>query len=132
MSGRRKLPTDLDRACRRFQKWRSKRVPRERIPDALWRLATRLACKHGVAPVSSALRLDYYSLKRRVNDLQAVESADKPAEFVEVNSSALSMTAGTECRIEFEHPDKGALRISIKGGDPLNVAELGREFWREQ
>src|SRR5437867_4900433 len=62
-------PTDspqLHNLARRLTAWRATRGPGQRIPEALWRAATRLARTHGVSAISSTLRLGYYDLQRRL------------------------------------------------------------------
>ena len=56
----------LQHLARRLSGWRATRRPRQRIPEALWRAATRLARTHGVSAISSALKLGYYELQRRL------------------------------------------------------------------
>ena len=129
MSGRRKLSADVVRVSRRFENWRSKRTIGDRIPDTLWRAAVQLACKHGVAQVTAALRLDYYALKKRVKAMQTDEPDHTPVEFVELNAPVAAVAS--EYTIELEHPEKGSMRISIRGGAAPSVVELGREFWRD-
>ncbi len=60
------LPSALAGAERQFTKWRRTRKPGMRIPERLWASAVKLAASHGVHPTASALRLDYYSLKKRI------------------------------------------------------------------
>ena len=56
----------LHHLARRLTAWRGTRRPGQRIPEALWRAATRLARTHGVSAISSALKLGYYELQRRL------------------------------------------------------------------
>ena len=60
------LPKDLAQARSRFEDWREQRPGSRRIPQPLWALAVRLASTHGVSRTATALGLDYYSLKKRV------------------------------------------------------------------
>jgi hypothetical protein len=60
------LPKDLVRASSRFQTWRRRRKGGSRIPPLLWSLAVGLARDHGVSRTATALKLDYYSLKKQV------------------------------------------------------------------
>ena len=61
--------------ARRLTHWRTSRRPGCRIPEDLWRAATRLARTHGVSPVSTALRLGYYELQRRLAAASATTGA---------------------------------------------------------
>ena len=60
------LPSDLKAASRRFEKWRTTRSCRSRIPDVLWDLAVHVAQARGIYRVAKTLRLDFQSIKRRV------------------------------------------------------------------
>ena len=68
MGGRKRdeIPPVLARAQVRFRDWRRKRTIGARIPEPLWTLAVKLAIAHGVCRTASALELDYYSLKKRL------------------------------------------------------------------
>ena len=50
----------------RLNRWRSVRSPGHRIPEDLWKAATELARAHGIAPVSAALKLNYYDIQHRL------------------------------------------------------------------
>jgi hypothetical protein len=60
------LPAGLEGVRRRFERWRQTRRGHARIPDALWAAAVKAAGVHGLHRTVRALRLDYYSLKERV------------------------------------------------------------------
>lgn len=60
------LPAGLAGVQRRFERWRRTRRGHARIPDALWAAAVKAAGRHGLHRTVRALRLDYYSLKERV------------------------------------------------------------------
>ena len=60
------LPLDLAQGRHRFQTWRERRQGGRRIPQTLWALAIRLVRQHGISRTATALGLDYYSLKKRV------------------------------------------------------------------
>ncbi len=52
----------------RIDLWRRTRGKPGRMPENLWRAAAKLAEKHGIHRVAAPLRLDYYSLKRWVDE----------------------------------------------------------------
>jgi hypothetical protein len=60
------LPAGLEGVQRRFERWRRTRRGHARIPDELWAAAVKAAGRHGLHRTVRALRLDYYSLKERV------------------------------------------------------------------
>ena len=68
----------LHNLARRLSAWRATRRPGQRIPEALWRQATRLARTHGVSAISSALKLGYYELQRRLRASSA-PTGSRPA-----------------------------------------------------
>jgi hypothetical protein len=71
------LPAGLEGVRRRFEQWRRTRRGHARIPDALWAAAVKAAGMHGLHRTVKALRLDYYSLKERVE--QQSGTAHDPA-----------------------------------------------------
>lgn len=79
-SKRRDLPAGLEGVQRRFERWRRTRRGHARIPDALWAAAVKAADRHGLHRTVRALRLDYYSLKERVEGQVGI--ACDPAEKV--------------------------------------------------
>ena len=125
---RREIPASLARGRDRFEAWRGARRSRTRIPDRLWNLAVKLAVAHGLHRTASVLKLDYYSLKKRVEAKNAVASSTTPA-FVEL--SPPPMTAGGECVVEFEDGAGASMRIHLRGCDAPDLVALGRSFWSD-
>ena len=127
--GMQNLPAALARATARWAQWRRTRVLGTRIPESLWKSAVELATRHGVSRTASALRVDYYALKKRF-DAQAlsrrVGSTAAPA-FVELPPPSLA-TAGV-CVIEFEKASGAKLRIELRGSPLPDLAALSRSFW---
>ena len=117
----RELSGELGRALKRFQSWRRTRKPKSRIPQRLWELAVKLAAKHGLHRTARTLKLDYYSLKKRVGAAEVVEDSSSAA-FIELPSV---VTAERECVIEFED-GAVSLRVSLKGYSATEVATVGR------
>lgn len=62
----RDLDGPLERARRRFDRWRRTRRHGARIPNALWALAVAAAREHGINPTSEHLHLDFNHLKKRL------------------------------------------------------------------
>ena len=67
------LPASVSRVRVRVERWRDQGVNRWRMPEELWGDAVSLARSHGIAPIARALRLDYGSLKKRVERHPASE-----------------------------------------------------------
>ena len=128
MSGRKHhdIPTPLARGRTRFEAWRRTRAVGARIPQRLWSLAVKLADAHGLNRTASALRLDYYTLKRRVESTKSGARSATPA-FVEL--SPPSLAAAGECLIEFEDHSGATMRIHLRGCELPDVVALGRSFW---
>ena len=117
----RDLAAALGRAQRKIEQWRQRRRPRARIPEELWRQAAQLACAYGIHRTAKALRLDYYSLKKRV--AAAAGSGERGPQFVEILPGGMAATR-PECLIEVEDPSGAKMRIRLQGGDFPDVAAL--------
>jgi hypothetical protein len=121
--------SNFSAACSRMQRkleqWRQRHRPRVRISEGLWREAAELARTHGINRTARALRLDYYSLKKRV--AAAARSGERVPEFVELLPGGIP-TPQPECLIEVEDPSGAKLRIHMQGGDFPDVAALARVF----
>jgi hypothetical protein len=117
----RELPRDLARARDQLTAWRRTKKPRSRIPQRLWELAVKLAAKHGLHRTAQALKLDYYSLKKRVEAVEPGLDEGGPA-FIELPSA---LAAVQECVIELED-GAVSLRVSLKGCDAADIATVGR------
>ena len=59
------LPAPILDAVRRFERWRSFRGPRERVPEPLWELTAKLAAEFGINRTARALRLDYVRVEQQ-------------------------------------------------------------------
>ncbi len=77
------LPKRLKRGVERFENWRATRQKR-RIPEALWKVAERLASEFGIYQTSRALRLNHEELKRRWTS--SGEAKAKPKAGAEASS----------------------------------------------
>jgi hypothetical protein len=115
-----------------LEAWRRTRKHRDPIPVPIWQAMTRLSRVHGISPVSQALGINYYDLKRRANSLPEVSLAkgEKPPAFVELN---VSPSAGIGCVVEVEVEDREArmtLRLPVGSGtDPIGLLQA---FWRRE
>ena len=127
MSGRKRrdIPTPLARARDRFRTWRQTRSRGARIPEQLWKLAVKLADSHGLARTASVLRLDYYSLQKRVESTSRRARSTAPA-FVELAPPA---TGHGECVIELEDGAGARMRVHLKGYGAADLTALSRSLW---
>jgi hypothetical protein len=119
------LPPDLERGLGRFQTWRGRRKAGSRIPEALWEMAVRLAQAHGICRTASALGLDYYSVRKRVDAADA-QPQSRGTEFVELTSP---IRVGKECRLELDNGAGATMRVRLVGYDAADVEALSRSFW---
>jgi hypothetical protein len=76
-SMRREPAIGLESVRQRFDEWRQTRHGHARIPERLWLAAVKAAGVHGLHRTVRALRVDYYSLKERVE--QQARTIDVPA-----------------------------------------------------
>lgn len=128
MGGRKRgeIPADLAKARQRFAAWRRTRRPGSRIPQPLWKLAVKLAARHGLHRTASALGLDYYSLRKQVE--QAGGGGQRAGAFLEV--AAAPWAASGECVIELEDGTGASMRVSWKGQAAPDLAALVGSFWK--
>lgn len=124
------LPARLERTRQRFERWRETRKVRSRIPESLWTSAVKMARAYGINRTARALRVDYYSLKERVES--EVSSSDVSKRntspiFVELAAPATASTC--ECLLELEDVSGAKMRIEFKGVEVPDLAALSRSFW---
>jgi hypothetical protein len=117
------LPKDLLRAQRRLLTWRSRQTARKPIPHSLWALAVRLVQRHRLNRTARALKLDYYSLKKRAEQDPAPVPPGQPA-FVELPSPL----ALKQCLCEISHRAGASMRLQLMGYDAADIEVLARCF----
>ena len=122
---RREVPAPLLRLKRKLSDWRKTRTPGQRIPRPLWKAAAKLAAEHGLSQTATVLGLDYYSLKRHV-DQQSAQTTSSAA-FIELPPAPLAPTS--ECVIELEDAAGASMRIHLKATELPDLLELARSFW---
>lgn len=92
------VPKEMQKVCRRFDRWRKER---------LWRAAVESANQHGVCRTAQVLHLDYYKLRRLVGSPSSTKRAGDPGThpgpFVELVAPPAA-TGTLECMIELEGP----------------------------
>jgi hypothetical protein len=128
----RDLPAELEGVRRRFEVWRRMRKGRSRIPEPLWASAVKLAARYGVHRTAKALRVGYYSLKKRVRQEAAtageVAEVDAGAPFLELAPPV--QVGPCEWTLEFEAADGAKMRLHFKGVEPPDLSALRRRFWQ--
>ena len=114
-----------------FEQWRRRRSAGTPIPELLWRAAVALARKHGVSKTSLALRLDYYSLKRRLEAAPGPrpEREGGGARFVEIPLHPVPN--GSACVLEVEDGRGARLRLELPGVGAGELAGLVGCVWSQ-
>lgn len=136
MARRSEVPAPLENARRRFERWRRTSRPKSRIPEPLWQAAASMAEQYGLHRTARVLRLDYYSLKKRLDARAASRAAASPPDaavgspFIELPPAAAPVAG--ECIVELEDGSGAKMRIQLKGAAPPDLAALSRSFWRSE
>lgn len=101
------------------------------MPEELWQEAVRLARVHGVSPVATPLRLNFYGMKKR---LEAMPEVRKPiprksgqAKFIELRPAG-GMVPPAGCVVEVEGAGGARMTIRLGGGSGAELAALVSAF----
>jgi hypothetical protein len=119
------LPKDLAQGRRRFQAWRERRRGGRRIPQPLWALAVRLVSQHGLSRTATALGLDYYSLKKRV-EADGQQPPSPGSAFVELPAP---LVVSKQALFALDNGAGATMRVHLLGYDAADVEALARRFW---
>jgi hypothetical protein len=124
----------LEAARRRFDRWRQRHHFRSRLPESLWAAAIKLAGTAGLNRTAKALRLDYYSLKKRCEQASVAgpvlcAERGRPT-FLELPAPVSA--GGCECLMELENASGAKMRVHLKGIAVPDLAALSRSFWNLQ
>jgi hypothetical protein len=127
------LPVRLEGLRRRFERWRRAHKARSRIPEPLWSSAVRMVGTYGLNRTAKVLRLDYYVLKKRVQQA-GVAIVDPPekggATFLEL--APLPSAGVCECTLDLENAGGAKMRVQLKSITMPDLAALSRSFWNHQ
>jgi hypothetical protein len=123
------LPASLEALGRRFERWRRSRRARSRIPDTLWTSAVQAAGRYGLHRTTKALRLDYYALKKRVEDAASDREPGREGAATFIELPAPVSNDASECIVELEDPSGAKMRLHLKGGAVPDITALARSFW---
>jgi hypothetical protein len=88
-----------------------------------------MARTYGINRTAQALRVDYYSLKERVENetsSSGVSNRDASARFVEL---AAPIASSCECLLELEDVAGAKMRIHLKNVEVPDLVALSRSFW---
>ncbi|MFH1844393.1 MAG: hypothetical protein ABIF77_14425 [bacterium] len=129
------LPAAVRRVQVRVERWRERRATRGRMPEELWTAAVSLARVHGLYPIARALRLDYGSLKKRVERSpdSGSEDTDNVVRFVEIDPRHLvPPLAPSGPVVELLDVEGTTLVIRLSGGESLDVPAVVEAFRRRR
>ena len=116
----------LEQTRRRITRWRETRTHRgAAMPAALWAAARALARQHGLYTTARTLRIDYGSLKKRL-DTAGAGRVPSPA-FVEL--PAVRPPGLWPCVIDLEGPQGGRMRIEVTGVTGADLVALTQVAW---
>ena len=121
------LPAKLEAVRRRFERWRQSHKPRSRMPDSLWTMAAKMAGVYGLHHTARALRVEYYSLKRRVAAVPGRHEPDPATAFVELPPAV--PVGPCDCTVEWEDAAGAKMRVHLKATPPPDLTALSRSFW---
>ena len=121
------LAAELEEVRGALAEWRGAPEKGQKIPDAVWRKAVRVAKRHGLNPVSKALGLDYNCLKRHVAGSGRGKGMVAPAAtFVEVNPVA--RPEDLACVIELEKGGGSRMRICVRSAGSVDWCRIKEAF----
>jgi hypothetical protein len=136
--GKHDLPARLGSLRRRFTQWRETRKAPARIPESLWAAAVKMAGTYGLGRTARALPVDYYALKKRVQQQSLAAGGERnrgsAVTFVELPQPAddgfARMPAGAcDCMLELEDTAGAKMRVHLKAAATPDLAALCRNFW---
>jgi hypothetical protein len=88
-----------------------------------------LAREHGLQRTAQALRLNYYSLKKRFRLIgDALCRPQREATFVELLPPGAA--GHSACTIEMENAQGGKMKIHVQGLGGPDIAVLSDSFWK--
>jgi len=125
------LPARVESVRERIEYWRETREKRSAMPERLWDAAVSVARAHGLWAVSRALRVNYETLKSRVDRAAKGGAAGRRARFVELDGPELIGPAGRAGTVvELSRADGARLVVRLEGCEAPDVLALADGFWR--
>ncbi len=120
--------SELEAVRQRIERWRQTHKLRTRIPEDLWASAVELAKVYGLKGTARTLRLDNYSLKKRIEATGHSESPLPQGKSAFVELIAARPGAFAECTVELEQAGGAKMRIQLKSGATPDLGALTRAF----
>lgn len=126
-------PPQLHPLAERLKAWRATRTRGQRVPEDLWDAATDLARVRGLNSTAAALKLNYYSLQRRLSGGRGSRKGRlTPAPFVELTSSALAPDLGQRGTLELVQASGARLILRLPNARPRDLLPLVHLFLRHR
>ena len=126
------VPKSLASALAEFTSWRQQRRRVEPIPESLWACAVKAAREHGITRTMHVLNLEFYALKRRMEErapvVKSEPSRSEPA-FVEL--PAIPTGGRSSCTIELRAEEGRSLRLELDGMNADDIAAVVRGLWTQ-
>ena len=125
-----RLPVGLEQVRAELDAWRGQRCKGDRIPEEMWGRAVRAVRQYGLNPVSRALRLDYYHLKRRAGRCRGTRPASPL--FVELSDAGAEAgprtDTGLACVVELAKGNGTRMRICVHEAAGVDWGKLKEAF----
>jgi hypothetical protein len=122
-------PWQLQPLAQRLKAWRRTRTRGQRIPEELWKAAADLARVHGLNPTATALRLDYYGLKRRFSGGRVQRKRPVPPPlFVELAPPGV----GESGTLELVQVSGARLTLRLPHASPKDLLPVVQLFLRHR
>jgi hypothetical protein len=136
----------MEAAIKAFKDWRSTREKKCRIPDRLWKIATKLSHRYPINIICKNLGLNWGDFKKKIDRLSLSANANHPvtvrppkqSSFVELKLNSQepapslflndSPSSSPCCAIELTKPDGTVMKIFASHDSPLNLLELFKIF----
>lgn len=125
----RPLPLGLAKTRGRFDQWRRTRKGRSPIPERLWNSAVKAAAKYGLSKTAQALGVDYYGLKKRIEDASSRCRSEQEAVATFLEVAAPAPSGLRQCTVELEDPDGSKMRIDVRSEELPDLTALSQSFW---
>jgi hypothetical protein len=125
------IPVPITELSGQLEQFRSTHPPRTKLPPSLWQSAVDLARCHGLYVVARSLKLDYSTLRKRLDGSAEGRGTWKKAQakFIEIGATRHS---GDEYVIEFESTRGPKLRIHCRTNTPPDWPALLRAWRRAE
>jgi hypothetical protein len=97
----------------------------------LWASAVKVAGTYGIHRTAKALRVDYYALKKRVQEegARAHRLPQDPSVPTFVEVARPGEASSGECILELEDIGGAKMRVHLKGVEAPDLVALSRSFW---